>query len=349
MPLMLHNIQPSEIKDADLRMFLEGHTYLDCTNKVQTFFFFLFNVVQLWYIYLTKRSYFWIFQEFLEKRLRDAMPKVTLKEWRKAQEGGVNSENNEKGPTTRVEKVAQLIGHARQARSNFTPKEDIHVEVIGANEREQESVNWFEPSNMERNCTIDDSAENEDNEGMNNHNDNDLKTTKGLKVVRFLQSFDLEKKEIQLLSEMESRIQKTYPGKSLRVVLIQSDSDNDTMEISGSDSSNRNKPENNGPEIVNGTSIQFRLSGYGTFNAENFGNHAGDRERQELVSPSVGQLEGAVGGVEAKSFPKFYVNVAFEQEGGNSFVAHSDSVNSESSESEGGWDFETGGMPLLPR
>ncbi len=33
-PLMLDNVQPQEILDADLKMYVESHTYLDCKNEV---------------------------------------------------------------------------------------------------------------------------------------------------------------------------------------------------------------------------------------------------------------------------------------------------------------------------
>ncbi len=33
-PLILEKIKASEIQDADLRMYVESHTYLDCTDKV---------------------------------------------------------------------------------------------------------------------------------------------------------------------------------------------------------------------------------------------------------------------------------------------------------------------------
>ncbi len=33
-PLMLEKIKASEIQDADLRMYVESHTYLDCNDKV---------------------------------------------------------------------------------------------------------------------------------------------------------------------------------------------------------------------------------------------------------------------------------------------------------------------------
>ncbi len=34
-PLMLENIKAGEIQDADLRMYVESHTYLDCKDKVK--------------------------------------------------------------------------------------------------------------------------------------------------------------------------------------------------------------------------------------------------------------------------------------------------------------------------
>ncbi len=33
-PLMLEEINASEIQDADLRLYIESHTYLDCKNLV---------------------------------------------------------------------------------------------------------------------------------------------------------------------------------------------------------------------------------------------------------------------------------------------------------------------------
>ncbi len=33
-PLLLDNVKPCEIKDADLRMYVESHTYLDCGDQV---------------------------------------------------------------------------------------------------------------------------------------------------------------------------------------------------------------------------------------------------------------------------------------------------------------------------
>ncbi len=33
-PLMLENVQAGEIQDADLRMYVESHTYLECNDKV---------------------------------------------------------------------------------------------------------------------------------------------------------------------------------------------------------------------------------------------------------------------------------------------------------------------------
>ncbi len=33
-PLMLDNVSPKHIKDADLRMYVESHTYLDCKDEV---------------------------------------------------------------------------------------------------------------------------------------------------------------------------------------------------------------------------------------------------------------------------------------------------------------------------
>ncbi len=33
-PLMLEKIKAGEIQDADLRMYVESHTYLDCNDKV---------------------------------------------------------------------------------------------------------------------------------------------------------------------------------------------------------------------------------------------------------------------------------------------------------------------------
>ncbi len=36
-PLMLEKIKASEIQDADLRMYVESHTYLDCNDKVLLF------------------------------------------------------------------------------------------------------------------------------------------------------------------------------------------------------------------------------------------------------------------------------------------------------------------------
>ncbi len=33
---MLDKIKPSEIQDADLRMYVESHTYLECNDKVNS-------------------------------------------------------------------------------------------------------------------------------------------------------------------------------------------------------------------------------------------------------------------------------------------------------------------------
>lgn len=34
-PLVLDNVKPGKIKDADLRMYVESHTYLDCKDQVR--------------------------------------------------------------------------------------------------------------------------------------------------------------------------------------------------------------------------------------------------------------------------------------------------------------------------
>ncbi len=36
-PLMLGNVKPTRIQDADLRLYVESHAYLDCNEKVKLF------------------------------------------------------------------------------------------------------------------------------------------------------------------------------------------------------------------------------------------------------------------------------------------------------------------------
>ncbi len=40
-PLLLDNVKPAKIKDADLRLYLESHTYLDCKDQVGHWFTYI--------------------------------------------------------------------------------------------------------------------------------------------------------------------------------------------------------------------------------------------------------------------------------------------------------------------
>lgn len=194
------------------------------------------------------------------------------------------------------------------------------------------------------------------------------KVTKSIKSVRFSENFVLQRKEINLLRDMETRLQKSYPGKSLRVVLVETDSDSDTTEIPISKS--KYNPEQQRTMLckapmLNHCHYSSEFHSEDTNNSQKpvCGGVNVSTKEPDLAKDNGtnNQFQGVVCGTLEVCFPKlsepnaFNLNeidrAAFEQEESCEFFSgsSSESVQSDSSDAEGGWDFQTGGMPLLSR
>ncbi len=356
-PILLKNVETNKIKDADLRMYVESHTYLDSKYKVNWCQLIATSSVSVWPMY-DVLFYTFELQQNMQKRLHYAMPRVPLAKLKP-------QKNNNNQRESHVATIAKRIGNAKLGRRQTEDEletqegkheslETVEIEVNSAEELSEVMNHSEDESEAEDDCRLG----NVDTAG----------TVGGT---------DLSKKEQKQLRKIEKRIRRALKRKIFKGDPILDSSNEETSPTVSSDSSSQK------------TCDEISASEQDSFDEGSRFEITADVH--QVVSDDQDELEGAVGGVEenVENTEKIAL-IELEQREMISSDSSSDTQRkvltwmeknkgeeakprrfrklrtfqvgefapeeiqwgqeeSSESDSEGGWDFETGGMPLLPR
>ncbi len=410
-PILLKNVNPARIQDADLRMYVESHTYLDSKDKVSCFMVFVFRTLLKWCISSCSDALNPNFQQNMQKRLLYAMPRVPLHELKP---GMKNKEDANKNTQCHVGTIAEKIQNAKRGRK---PAAD---ELMKEGHK-REKRNLFKIL-MRKKRKV---KANKKTEGDKTLQD----FTQLAAKMRNMEGTGLTRREKIQIRRIESRLRKVHDRQALELTPADDSVSEETSEELSSDtestsigSSHRGFVAAHGDMEI--TEVSSEVDGGGEINVA-VEVHQGDEEelegavggvmKEEILEGAVGGvmeeeiLEGAVGGVMEEEAPIARERAAkageacvFVEQAQHEILSDSsigsdhtaqkvkdwfkrnDSRNeinerrnqlkmknmrrkdtrckdmeesevlwgeeeSSESDSDGGWDFETGGMPLLPR
>ncbi len=142
-PILLTNVKTDKIKDPDLRMYVESHTYLDSRDKVMIFTEnydlshcgteSFFSRSKIFKICIS------MVQANLKKRLHYAMPRIPLRKLKANKNGKHEIHNVPDKPESHVGTIAKRILNAKMGKGkaidkNITVKNMIGTDVAAQNE-----------------------------------------------------------------------------------------------------------------------------------------------------------------------------------------------------------------------
>ncbi len=344
----------------------------------------------------------------MKKRLHYAMSRVPLKKLK----GDTKPSGTEGNEMSHVDVIAKIIMNARIERQQVNEQEDDQTDAQEAQNMKEDTgklnkiQKYFKTlknrkGELKRNPDVKIKGKSVMQEGrrtfMGKAQRKKGNQLKGVNV-------DLKTKDMQQMQQIQARLRRKYKRKSLRVVLIDTDSSEERGQSSDSDSHSSFECHSTEDDKMaaptrkhNMSAKDIDITGAGGPTEVAVDVHHGPES-----SGDDEQLEGAVGGFVEKVAEGGHVNevaeVFFAEEGFN--IVSSDSSldafgsqkstvikgksrmkkhleniemrkvaqgksskadtfdkrgvqwglkESSDSDSDGGWDFETGGMPLLPR
>ncbi len=253
-PLMLDKIKPSEIQDADLRMYVESHTYLDCKNKVILIVPFWSTRHKMKFSSLLEAHYDcllcfafgtnilnimlmsdpFLLQQNLRKRLEFAMPRVPLQKLKVQKNSVIKEEADDlsEAADTKVGILAKRILEASKSKLNVPPRMKMPL----GGDKDEPDLN----ENITGQTKLEDSSASEGAVALDR--------PFGEKCVLNRQEYGnlfkqqhvkIDEEDVEMMQRLEARIQMKNRRLNLRVVVVEGDTENilgrDDKNINGND------------------------------------------------------------------------------------------------------------------